>query len=307
MDNQHFRRSTAIPVHISPEAMDLKDMKTIAQASSQSRYSPSLYIPKLRLCLCNCPSTEAGGKATRATLTMPEAIRLPGYSANYVSYMSTALATKTIAGISVPSSPLIDTALQYARSYLDTSMYNHVVRVWILSVAIAERISSLANRDKELHSVAAILHDMASAKDDSIKHQDKAYEINCANAVRVFIDQHANSAEWSQSRKQLLWNAVALQASQKQPEVIAIVLGVLAEYGGPNLVPGNVLTASEWQRIGREFPRSGLRDSAVQRLCSQSLRFGDFWDHLWNNHLRVRPLHVCPVRSAGIDTRSFPR
>lgn len=198
---------------------------------------------------------------------MPEAIRLPGYSANYVSYMSTALATKTVAGVSIPSSPLIDAALQYARSRFETWVYCHVIRAWLLSSIIADRTPSLANRDRELQSIAAILHDMASAKDDSIKHQDKAYEVNSANAVIAFVTQHANTAEWSQGRKQLMWNSVTLQATQKQPEVIAVVLGILADYGGPSVVPGNVVTAAEWQRINREFPRSGLKSGAVQRSC----------------------------------------
>ena len=48
---------------------------------------------------------------------MPEALRLPGYANNYISYMSTAMATKTIAGIDVPDSPLITAALELARKH----------------------------------------------------------------------------------------------------------------------------------------------------------------------------------------------
>lgn len=263
------------------------EQPTILGEAQPYQYQPSLQDFEIQYKKCKQPDDHASiihrqsghasaiilqqkrsVKSTGTTLAMPEAIRLPGYSANYVSYMSTALATKTVAGISVPSSPLIETALQYARSHLDTSTYNHAIRVWILSIAIAERIPSLANRDKEVQSIAAILHDMACAKDDNIKHQDKAYEINCANAARALVEQHGNLAEWSQSRKQLLWNAVALQTTQKQPEVIATILGILAEYGGPSVVPGNVLSTAEWQSIGREFPRSGLRNGSLQRLCS---------------------------------------
>ena len=50
---------------------------------------------------------------------MPEAIRLPGYSSSYISYLSTAMSTRTLAGITVPDTPAITASIELARKHLD--------------------------------------------------------------------------------------------------------------------------------------------------------------------------------------------
>ena len=203
---------------------------------------------------------------------MPEAIRLPGYSANYVSYMSTALATRDVAGIAIPSSPIINAALEIVRTHLDESLYNHILRCWILGTAIADRTPNLTNRDREVHSIAVIFHDLGQDKSGNLVSKDKAHEVDCVNAVRAFLERHSIVSEWGQNRKQLLCDAVALHSSahvamNRQLEFVATFLGIIADFGGPNAVPGNVLTVAEWQRIAKEFPRSGLKNGIVQSSC----------------------------------------
>lgn len=197
---------------------------------------------------------------------------MPGWAANYVAYMSTAVTTRDLAGIAVPTSPLINAALDFARDHLEEWLYNHVVRSWILGTAVADRTPTLANRDREVHSLAAILHDLGCGKNEAFMSKDKTYEVDGANAALAFVERHSTSTEWDQSRKQLLWDAVALHTSapiamHKQPEVVATILGIITDFGGPNAAPGGVLTVAEWQRIAREFPRSGLKNGVVQKLC----------------------------------------
>lgn len=69
-----------------------------------------------------------------------------------------ALSTKVVAGVSVPDTPLISKALEYAREYSSDSTYNHVVRSLLLGFVIADKV--LPDRDREVHAVAAILHDL---------------------------------------------------------------------------------------------------------------------------------------------------
>ena len=232
---------------------------------------------------------------------MPEALRLPGYSANYVAHMSTTMSTRTIAGIAVPSSPVINAALEFARAHLETWLYNHVVRSWVLGTAIADRIPRLANRDREVHSVAAILHDMGCAKDEQFVSKDKPYEVDSANAAWAFVERHTTSAEWNRCRKQLLWDAVALQTSapiamHKQPEVVATTLGIMTDFAGPSVVPGNVLTTLEWRNIVTHLPRTGLKNGVVQKLCgfcrtkpetTYNTPAGDFGDQLVEGYSRI--------------------
>ena len=203
---------------------------------------------------------------------MPEAIRLPGYSATYIANMSTAMATRVVAGITVPSSPLINAALELARDHLEDWSYNHVVRCWLLGTAIADRMPALVNRDRELHSVAAILHDLGCGKDQSLISTDKAFEVDSANAAREFVERQSQSSEWPEDRKQLLWDAIALHnsapiAMHKQAEVVATILGIMTDFRGPSGVRGNALSVAEWQDIAREFPRTGLRNGVIQKMC----------------------------------------
>ena len=58
---------------------------------------------------------------------MPESIRLPGYSNSYISYLSTAMSTRTLAGVTVPDTPVITAAIELARKHLSDFAYNHIM------------------------------------------------------------------------------------------------------------------------------------------------------------------------------------
>ena len=225
---------------------------------------------------------------------MPDAIRLPGYSSRYVSYLSTAMSTKSIAGITVPDTPLIAAAIGLAREHLDDWAYNHIMRSWLLGFAIADRIPDLANRDRELHSVAVILHDLGWDEKNAFVSPDKCFEVDGANAARTFVEQQTTTAEWDQHRKQLLWDAIALHthppvAMHKEPEVRATAIGILTDFVGPNGVPGGALQVAEWKKIAHEYPRGGLKNGVVQKMCgfcrskpevTYATFVGDFGDEL---------------------------
>ena len=203
---------------------------------------------------------------------MPEALRLPGYSPRYISYMSTAMASKTIAGVTVPDTPLITAALDLARKHLAEWSYNHVVRSWLLGFAIADRITPMANRVGELHAIADIVHDLGWDETDTFISKDKCFEVDGANAARAFIEQHAPNGTWDVHRKQLLWDAIALHthfpvAQHKEPEVQATLLGIFADFTGPAGVPGGALKPEEFQEIAKAYPRGGFKTGVVQMFC----------------------------------------
>lgn len=202
---------------------------------------------------------------------MPEAIRLPGYSTSYISYLSTAMSTRTVAGITVPDTPLITASLGLARKYLDDWEYNHIMRSWLFGCAIADRVPDLAKRDRELHSVAAILHDLGWDQTNTFTSSDKCFEVDGANAARTFVENQPAVAEWDQRRKQVLWDAIALHtyppvALHKEPEVRATCLGITTDFAGPAL-SGGALTNEEWRGIVKEFPRQGFKTGVIQKMC----------------------------------------
>jgi hypothetical protein len=72
------------------------------------------------------------------------------------------LATRIIAGVTVPDTPLINASISLAREALPDRPYNHVMRAWLNGQTIINKMSSeqRAAIDEEAFAVGAILHDM---------------------------------------------------------------------------------------------------------------------------------------------------
>ncbi|KAK4561838.1 hypothetical protein LTR86_004518 [Recurvomyces mirabilis] len=184
------------------------------------------------------------------------------------------LPTRTLASISVPDTPLITEAIALARKHLNDISYQHIMRSFLFGFAIADKIPPLQNRDKELHALGAILHDMAWDTTNTFISPDKRFEVDGANAARDFVVQqtaHLDSQSWDKHRLQLLWDAIALHTTpsigqHKEPEVQATGLGIFVDFRGPDAVPGTI-TKDEWAAIVAEFPRQGFRDGVVEIMC----------------------------------------
>ncbi|EGU77363.1 hypothetical protein FOPG_18088 [Fusarium oxysporum f. sp. conglutinans race 2 54008] len=179
--------------------------------------------------------------------------------------------TRTLAGISVPDTPTITRALAYARSNMDDQTYNHVMRSWLVGQASISHLPSnvTANVDLEAFAVSAILHDLGWSKNPDIISLDKRFEVDGADAARYFLLREGQGT-WGEHRIQLVWDAIALHTSRdialyKQSEVWMTSIGILSELVGPNVTlpmfgPERVaVKQDEWDRISKEFPRTGLR------------------------------------------------
>ena len=59
-------------------------------------------------------------------------------------------------------------------------------------MVIAENIYELRNADLELHSIAAILHDMGWDERDTLVSNDKCFVVDRANAAREFVEKQGN-------------------------------------------------------------------------------------------------------------------
>ncbi len=111
------------------------------------------------------------------------------------------MTTQTIAGIIVPFTPTVAAAQTFAKHHLESWAYNHVMRSWLLSICVADRMPGLSTRDHEVQAVAALLHDLGWSKDPALISNDKIFEVDGANAARGFIEGQANAAEWDVHRK----------------------------------------------------------------------------------------------------------
>ena len=217
-------------------------------------------------------SAEECQELKRTSISSFESLLLPVYRFFHLHTPFFAMGSKQIAGVTVPDTPLITSALELARKYLTDWEYNHIVRSWLLGCAIADRLPGLDARDKELHSIAAILHDLGWDGTGTFTSKDKCFEVDGANAAREFVEKNADAAEWDHYRKQLLWDCIALHtyasvALHKEPEVVASILGIATDFWGPSRVPGGVLTNETWENIAKEYPRSGFKTGVIQKMC----------------------------------------
>ncbi|CAK3830536.1 Hypothetical predicted protein [Lecanosticta acicola] len=181
--------------------------------------------------------------------------------------MAQVLPTKALCGVTVPDTPLIDAALHFARQVSTDSTYNHIVRSFLLGFIIADKLPHTKHRDREVHAVAAILHDtgfpLGHPPHSQVISDDKRFEVDGANAARDFLKNEGKPEEWDKHRLQLVWDAIALHTIgsvvfHKEPEVQACSYGIWADFQGPDRVPGGVLTWDEYNATVREYPRLGL-------------------------------------------------
>ena len=67
------------------------------------------------------------------------------------------LRTRVLAGVTVPDTPLITKALDFAKEHSTDYTYNHIVRSFLFGFIIADKIPHTKVRDREAHAVAGCL------------------------------------------------------------------------------------------------------------------------------------------------------
>lgn len=168
--------------------------------------------------------------------------------------------TRLIAGLSVPDSPVVAEALEYARRLSEPYLFNHAVRSWLF----AAKLGQLKNIDCDLEVVAigTILHDVGLTAGVTGPNR---FEVNGADAAVSFVKERGFSAR----RAQLIWDLVALNSTvsialHKEPEVALATMGIGLDYGGFGfeLIPPAEMTA-----ILSAFPRLKMKEKFADVCC----------------------------------------
>ncbi|KAL1980600.1 hypothetical protein VTN96DRAFT_3930 [Rasamsonia emersonii] len=181
--------------------------------------------------------------------------------------------TRVFAGVTIPDTPLVTKALEFARAHLEDYAYNHIYRSLLFGFIIADKIPELRDRDVEAHAIAAILHDLGWDRTGTLISKDKRFEVDGANAAREFLKREGVAEEWDKHRLQLVWDAIALHTIgsivfHKEPEVQACSYGIWADFQGPDRVPNGLLTWDEYNRVVAELPRLGLMKGLKEVMCN---------------------------------------
>ena len=90
------------------------------------------------------------------------------------------VATRLLAGVSVPDTPLITRAIEFARERSEPYLFNHVMRSWLFAATLAQRKQNA--HDSEVLAVITILHDVGLAE---VFDGPLRFEVEGANAARA--------------------------------------------------------------------------------------------------------------------------
>ena len=174
--------------------------------------------------------------------------------------MQSGIGTRLVAGVSVPNTPAISRAIEFAREQSEPYLFNHAMRSWLFACIIAQRNQTV--HDGEVLAVATILHDVGLAEDFS---GPLRFEVEGANAARAF----ARNQELDDRRTQLIWDTVALNSTpsialHKEAEVALSTMGIGLDWGGWGY---EALTESQIAAILEEFPRLEMKKQFTGAVC----------------------------------------
>ena len=168
--------------------------------------------------------------------------------------------TRLLAGVSVPDTPLITRAIDFARERSEPYLFNHVMRSWLFAALLAQR-KQIAH-DGEVLSVTTILHDigLTEAIDGPLR-----FEVEGANAARAF----AHNEGMDDRRTQLIWDGVALNSTPsiaiyKEAEIALATMGIGLDWGGFGY---EALSETEVSEIVEAFPRLEMKERFTKAVC----------------------------------------
>lgn len=172
-----------------------------------------------------------------------------------------AQATRLVAGVLVPDTPLVARTVEYVRENSEAYLFNHVMRSWLFAVSLAQ--GKQAPFDGEVLAIATLLHDLGLAKDF---YGALRFEVEGANAAREF----ARREGLDERRAQLVWDGVALNSTPsiglyKEPEVALCTAGIGLDWGGWGY---ESLDATRVAEIVYAYPRLEMKKHFVRDVCA---------------------------------------
>ncbi len=169
--------------------------------------------------------------------------------------------TRVLAGVTVPDTPLVSRAIEFARENSKPYLFNHSMRSWLFAEAVAQ--SRNAAHDPEVLAVATLLHDLGLMPAFS---GPLRFEVEGANAAREF----ARKQGMSEARAQLIWDGVALNSTPsiglyKEAEVSLCTAGIGLDWGGWGY---ETLPRSQIEEIRDAYPRLQMKRQFTRDVCA---------------------------------------
>ena len=173
---------------------------------------------------------------------------------------SITIPTRVLAGVTVPDTEVVTTAMNYARLYSQPSLFNHGVRSWLFAALFAEIRKT--PHDGEVLAVTTLLHDIGLEK---VFAGPLRFEVEGANVAREF----ALNEGMDERRAQLVWDGVALNSTpsislHKEVEVALATAGIGLDWGGFGY---DALPEERIHAIVAAFPRLEMKKKFSDAIC----------------------------------------
>ncbi len=169
-------------------------------------------------------------------------------------------ATRLLAGVTVPDTPTISRAVEFAREHSEPYLFNHAMRSWLFAATLAQ-LNQTAH-DGEVLAVTTVLHDLGLAEgfDGPLR-----FEVEGANAARTF----ARNEGIDERRAQLIWDGVALNSTPsislyKEVEVALCTAGIGLDWGGFGY---EAIPESQVAAIVEAYPRLEMKQQFTRAVC----------------------------------------
>ena len=172
----------------------------------------------------------------------------------------TQIRTRMLAGVSVPDTPVVGRAIEYARGTCEPYLFNHVMRSWLFAVRIGEL--QHVEYDSEVLAVGTLLHDITlNERFDG----PRRFEVEAADLARSF----ARASGFDERHAQLIWDSVALNSTAsialyKEAEVALCTAGICLDVIG---LQYELLPQADIARIVEEFPRLEMKRRMSRCFC----------------------------------------
>ena len=160
-----------------------------------------------------------------------------------------------------PDTPVCIAALELAREYSPTFLFNHVMR----SFAFGRAAGALqgAQYDEEMFFLGAVLHDLGLVERFIGAER---FEIDGADAAAEFLSRQG----YADYKIAVIWDAIALHTTlavpqRKQPEIALVQLGAGIDVGA---VPRALLSPEFVEIVLGEFPRLGFKQAMLEAMSA---------------------------------------
>lgn len=168
--------------------------------------------------------------------------------------------TRLLAGVTVPDTPTISRAIEFARERSEPYLFNHAMRSWLFAATLAQ-LKQTAH-DGEVLAVTIILHDIGLSEGFN---GPLRFEVEGANAARKF----ARNEGIDERRAQLIWDGVALNSTPsislyKETEVALCTGGIGLDWGGFGY---EAIPESQVAAIVEAFPRLEMKQQFTRAVC----------------------------------------